>query len=208
MLSGGGGNPEDEDSFPGAPQGDGAGPSGPTSEAGPGPGHRAKVNRGLFKVLKALGTPGADRFTNEVRARDFRAFPLVPGERERNPTLGLQMAEFEQRRQTLNRVGSFVNDGPRQDGDDGLNDNDGPQRRRGTHGLSRDTDSSTPPSRTDSGADLSLRRTQQFTLQIPKRTYTSPREATTISTRMNDMDSPVHATGVPTIVIDTLETPT
>jgi hypothetical protein len=201
VLSGGGGN-KDEDSLPSTPQGDGAGQSGPASEAGPGPSHRAKVNRGLFKVLKALGTPGADRFANEVRTRDFREFPLIPGERERNPTLHLRVAEFDRRR-TLARAGS---DGPRQDGDDGVNDNNGAHRRRGPRGLSRDIGPGTPPSRTDSGADLSQRRTPQPTLQIPQRMYSSPREATTIATRMDDLDSPVRVAGVPRIVIDA-ETP-
>jgi hypothetical protein len=207
VLSGGSSNPEDEDSLPSTPQEDGAGQSGPTPEAGLG--HRAKVNRGLFKVLQALGTPGAHRFTTEVRARDFRQFPTVPGEPERNPTLGRVIAQFEQRRKMSTRVGSLANDGPRQDGEDDVNGNNGSHRRRGTHGLSRDTDPGTPPSRTHSGAELSQRRTPQPTLQIPKRTYTSPREATTISTRMDEMDSPVRArpAGVPKIVIDAIESP-
>jgi hypothetical protein len=140
--------------------------------------------------------------------RCWREFPTVPGEPEWNPTLGLRMAEFEQRRQMSTRVGSLANDGPRQDGEDGVNGNNSSHRRRGTHGLSpRDADPGTPPSRADSGADLSQRRTPQSTLQIPKRTYTSPREVTTIPTRMNDMDSPVRTAGVPTIVTDAIETP-
>ncbi|KAF8314496.1 hypothetical protein DL93DRAFT_2058076, partial [Clavulina sp. PMI_390] len=48
-------------------------------------GHRARVNRGVFKVLKILGTPGADRFQDEMRSRKYRDYPLVPGEKERNP---------------------------------------------------------------------------------------------------------------------------
>jgi hypothetical protein len=213
-----GGDDKNEDSFPGTPHGGVDGQpdatQAPTSAPGePGPGHRAKVNKGLFKLLKVLGTPGADRFADEVRTRNYREYPLIPGEAERNPTLDLRMDKFRQRRKdtNLSRRGSFIHAGPsHQDGDDIANDN--PHHpRRGTRGTLHDSApgsrSMTPPSRVDSGADLTQHRAAQVTLQVPQRMYTSPRETTTMQIRVDPTDSPTHVAGpsVPTIIVNAAE---
>lgn len=216
MLSSGS-NDNDEESFPGTPHGgaDGqpAAPQAPTSTPGvagePGPGHRAKVNKGLFKLLQVLGTPGADRFADEVRTRNYREYPLIPGEAARNPTLAPQIAEFRQRRQEtiLSRRGSFTSAGPsNQDGDDSTNDN-GHHRRRATRGTSHDSTSRPRSiiSREDSGTELAQARTPRVTLRVPQRTYTFPREATTIPIRANPEDSPIRAIGVPRIIVDAVD---
>ena len=80
-------------------------PSDPTST-----GHRAKVNKGLFKVLKMLGTPGADRFAEEVPPRKYHEFPGIPGEKERNPELNNHKLAFRKRHrdQSVSRTPSHA----------------------------------------------------------------------------------------------------
>ena len=184
VLSGGGDN-ENEDSFPNTPYDDGqsrmptpAAGGGDGTPTGSGPGHRARVNKGLFKLLQVLGTPGAERFADEVRTRHYHEYPRIPGEVERNETLGAQEEVFRALRQEsmLSRRGSSIDV---------------------TAGPSHQAD--------DTWENLMQQRAR--TLQVPKRTYTSPREATTIPRRREHVDSPVRTAGpsVPMIIVDDVD---
>lgn len=176
------GAPDDEDA---------ASPEGQNGSADPSPpsGHRATVNKGLFKVLKVLGTPGADRFADEVRTRKYRDYPLIPGEKERNANLEGQRSEFRNRRETVSRSPSFVSlHGP---------------------GALRTPQPSSPPSRVGSGADLAGQQarggTERF-LQVPTRSYTSPREATALPVRADTADSAYQpGPGLPNLRVDNAE---
>lgn len=163
---------EDEDAAGGVGQNGSADPSTPL-------GHRAKVNKGLFKVLKVLGTPGADRFADEVRTRKYLDYPLIPGEKERNENLAIERSEFLQRREIPSRTQSFSN-----------------LHRPSVSSPVHTPRSSSPPLRVGSGADLAGRQTRRATerfLQVPTRTYTSPREETVMPVRTNSSDVAYHS---------------
>lgn len=69
----------------------------PTAPAG----HRAKVNKGVFKLLKVLGTPGADRFADEVRTKKYLDYPMIPGEKERNPDIKQEQTRYRNHQNTI-----------------------------------------------------------------------------------------------------------
>lgn len=91
-----------------------AGPSRNNSkDTAPRAGHRDKVNKGVFALLRAFGTPGADRFADDVRSKKYYSYPLVPGEKDRNPNVTVQREEFNKRQATiLSRRASFSSINP------------------------------------------------------------------------------------------------
>jgi hypothetical protein len=177
------GTPEDEDAAGAEGQDGSADPSTPS-------GHRAKVNKGLFKLLKVLGTPGADRFADEVRTHKYRDYPLIPGEKERNEYLDAKRSEFRHRRETVSRSASFVS--------------------LPKPSTSRTPQPSSPPSRVGSGTDLTRQlasgTTERF-LQVPTtRSYTSPREATGMPMRADSTDSAYQGgPGLPAVTLNTAD---
>lgn len=78
-------------------------------------GHRGKVNKGIFRILEVWGTPGAERFADDVRTRKYNAFPTIPGEKERNEHLDRDKERHRLRQETLQRRNSSVSLVPRPD---------------------------------------------------------------------------------------------
>lgn len=68
-------------------------------------GHRVKVNEGIFKLLKAWGTPGADRFRDGIPPGRYFFYPEIPGEPEKNARLPEQADQFQRR--SIYRSGSM-----------------------------------------------------------------------------------------------------
>jgi len=130
--------------------------SGPTDA-----GHRAKVNKSLFKVLKVLGTPGADRFAEEVPPRKFYDFPEIPGEKERNPELSNHKSAFRKRQQSISRTPSRAS----------------LRAPSGSNTLQHPQASSSPSSRLGSSADLPGQ--QSRFLRVPYLTREMPVRADT-----------------------------
>lgn len=171
----------------------------------PGQGHRGRVNKGLFKVLKIWGTPGAERFADDVRTRKYRDYPLIPGEKERNEHLERDKAQHKERQETIqtlalqsqlmSRRGSNASMRPSMDD------------ARSVRTRANSSESLAPPVPSGSGVitpPAPARTASGMYLAVPERRYTNPQEASPVPRTSPDSphnDRPTFP-GVPMIMVE------